>query len=101
MTLARRVIANPRLASLPARWRCGLFGGIQFGGRRAVSRGGSHFDIFQRQLKLFDLPLDLLRAGAELLLLQPGNADLQRLNQRVEGLLRGGQPRDLIPPGRG
>ena len=95
--LARRRVANPRLA--PPSWcRCRCdFARTRFRLRRRMGHGDRQFEIFKRELKLFDLALDLLGASSKLLLLQPCDADLQRLNERFQGFLGGGKPRDLLP----
>ena len=65
--------------------RRSLFQGLVLLGRRVVSlRRGDH-QVLERQLELFDLALDLLRAGAELLLLELGNPDAQRLHEQIMG----------------
>ena len=57
-----------------------------------MGHGDRQFEIFQRELKLFDLALDLLGASSKLLLLQPRDTDLQRLDKRFQGPLGGGKP---------
>ena len=96
MALARRILGDPRLAA-PARERTlGMhraIGGSVVGLHTGVVRGDLHFERFERQLKLFDLALDLLGGASELLAPQPCDPDLQGLDQRLIGLDGGLQPR--------
>jgi len=107
-TLARHLGVDPRLAAAarlapltvailrPAtalRLR-----GLGLGrGRRGLGHG--HLQVLQRQLQLLDLARDLLRARAELLLFEPGDADLQRPDQRLVGPHRGRHPGGFLALG--
>ena len=94
--LARRRCGDPRLAT-PARRGA-------FGGRRGLRwcglglrRGHRHLEIFERELQLVDLPLDLFGTRPELLPLELGDADLERLDQRLVGPHRRRHPLGLRP----
>jgi hypothetical protein len=66
------------------------------GDRLPGGRGGD-LDRLQSQLELLDLALDPFRARAELLPLEPGDADPERLNQRLVRPDRGHHPLDIRP----
>ena len=97
---ARCGLGDPRLAA-PTR-RCAF--GWRLGGCRSLRwfglglrRGHRHLEIFERELQLVDLPLDLFRARPELLPLELGDADLERLDQRLVGPHRRRHPLGLRP----
>ena len=101
-----KVIETARLKKscrrLAAAARQGAFGGSlwsrhSFRRRSRLRRGHRHLEIFERQLQLLDLPLDLLRARPELLPLELGDADPERLDQRLVGPHRRRHPQGLRP----
>ena len=79
--------------------RLGLFEGrrlafvafVRLVGR--VSRRHRHFEIFERQLQLLDLALDLFRTRTKLLPLEFRDPDLEGLDQGLVGANRSLQPR--------
>ena len=88
-TFARRVLRDFRAAAVgflgfsrlrSLSFRVGLLLGS---GRRVIRLGQSQLQVFQRQFQLLDLAFDLFRTGSELLLLQFGNPNAQRLNQQI------------------
>lgn len=60
-----------------------------------VGGGTGHLEAFEGEFQLLDLALDLLGACPVLLPLQPGDADLERLDQRLVGPVRCLHPGDL------
>ena len=102
--LARRAFGHQGLAAARRGGRCGLLFIAEFGvvirrNHADCCRPG-YLEMFQRQFELFDLSLDAFRAGPELLLLQPRDLDLQRLNQCLMRAQRGRQLRDIrVHPG--
>ena len=85
----RRACRDQGLATTRRVRGCGLFFSTQFdiiiGCNRADRCRPGNLQILQCQFKLFDIALDTFRAGAKLLLLQPCDLDLQRLDQRLMG----------------
>lgn len=98
--LAHRGRGDPRLAA-PARQdalAARLWAWFSCGRRNRCLRGGHrHLEILERQLQLLDLAADLLRARPELLPLELGDADPQRLDQRLVGAHRRRHPLRLRP----
>ena len=97
--LARRRCGDPRLAT-PARrgafgWRLGGCRSLRWFGL-GLRRGHRHLEVFERELQLVDLPLDLFGARPELLPLELGDADLERLDQRLVGPHRRRHPLGLV-----
>lgn len=64
-------------------------------GSRIGGGGGRRLEVFEGELQLLDLALDLLRTRPVLLLLQPGDGDLERLDQRLVGAVGRRDPGDL------
>ena len=90
MRLARRVLGDTGLAAAALR-RDAVGRGVLGGGAAppparpapaSVGGGAGGLEALERELQLLDLALDLLRARAEALLLQPRDGDLQRLRPR-------------------
>jgi hypothetical protein len=60
-----------------------------------ISRGAFDLEPLKSEFELLDLAGDLLRRGAKLLLLEPGDLDPKRLDEGLIGSCRGGQLLDL------
>jgi hypothetical protein len=101
--LARCVRRDTRLAAT-AGWqklrRCRRVGGGSIGRlvalRRRVRGRTGHLEALEGELQLRDLAVDLLRARPVLLPLQPGDGELECLDQRLVGPARRLHPDDLL-----
>ncbi len=103
--LARRVIGDAGLAAPSRRDAVGRggpvgrrllgFRGVRFG--RRIDGGAGGLEAFEREFQLFDLALDLLRARAEALLLEPGDGEPECLHQRLVGAVGSRHPGILRP----
>ena len=101
--LARCVGGDPRLAASAGRQallRCRRVGGGIIGRlvalRCRIGGRTRHLEALERQFQLRDLAVDLLRARTVSLPLQPGDGELECLDQRLVGAVRRLHPGDLL-----
>ena len=73
---------------------------LLFGGHFVCVAGLGHPEVLERQFQLLDLALDLLRAGAVPLPLEPGNLQTKRLDQSLMRTQRGFYRCDVTPQPR-